>query len=108
MIKIIISFGHEGPKKEVNWYRDLMDFPKLLKFQGLPWEWAMYYEVGKDYELTFSKIPTYDPNFYVEMESFEEKFEWHNSDRCTCGAAWSSFSWDHLRYCGKHKPWSQL
>lgn len=105
MIKLFISFGHDGIKKEVAWYRELMDFPKLLKFRGIPWEWAMYHNVGKDYELTFAKIPTYDPNFYVEMESFEAMFEWTGADKCECGSIYTSFSWDHMRYCKKWTKW---
>jgi hypothetical protein len=107
-MKLIISFGHSGTKKEVHWYRDIMEFPKLLRFAGAKWEWAMYHNIGDDYELTFSQIPAYDPNYYVDMESFEDRFEWGQIDKCVCGAIFSSFSWDHLRYCPKHKPWSQI
>src|SRR5208282_4593426 len=107
-MKLTINFGHNGIKKEVNWYRDLMDFPKLIRFSGSKWEWAMYHNVGNDYELTFSQIPTYDPNFYADMPSFEDMFEWANVDKCVCGSAYSSFSWDHMRFCPKHKSWDKL
>jgi hypothetical protein len=107
-MKLVINFGHNGIKKEVDWYRQLMDFPKLIRFSGSKWEWAMYHNVGSTYELTFSQIATYDPNYYVDMPSFEDMFEWGVTDKCVCGAIYSSFQWDHLRYCPKHKPWSQI
>ena len=107
-MKLYINFGLTI-KKEVKWYRDVMDFPKLLRFNGSKWEWAMYQSLGNNYELTFSQIATYDPNYYVDMPSFEEMFEWDNRDKCCCGAAYNSgFTWDHLRYCPKWKPWDKL
>jgi hypothetical protein len=107
-MKLTINFGHNGTKKEVNWYRDLMDFPKLMRFQSAKWEWAMYHNTGPDYELTFSQIATYDPNYYVDMPSFEDMFEWGVNDKCECGAIYTSFAWDHLRYCKKYKPWDKI
>ena len=107
-MKLNINFGLTGPKKEVNWYRELMDFPKLLSFNGSKWEWAMYNKIGNDYELTFSQIATHDPSFYADMPSFETMFEYGVSDRCVCGSAYSSFKFDHMRFCPKWKPWSQL
>ena len=104
-MRLTINFGHHGTKKEVNWYRDLMEFPKLIRFQGLKWEWAMYNTIGEDSELTFSQIPTYDPNFYTDMPSFEDMFEWGQSDKCVCGAVYTSFPWDHMRFCGKWIKW---
>ncbi len=104
-MKLTLNFGLNGAKKQIDWYRDLMDFPKLIRFQNAKWEWAIYSNVGKDYELTFSQIPTYDPSFYVDMPSFEDMFEWGATDRCQCGAVYSSFSWDHMRFCPKWTKW---
>lgn len=107
-MKLFIIFGYGTPKKEVNWYRDLMDFPKLIRYSGSKWEWAMYHNIGSDYELTFSQIATYDPNFYADMPGFEDMFEWGNVDKCECGAAYSGFTFDHMRFCKKWKPWDKL
>ena len=108
-MNLVLNFGLNGAKKQVTWHKPLMDFPKLLRFQGKCWEWAIYNSIGSDYELIFSQIPTYDPNYYAEMSSYEELFEWSNkSYDCCCGAAWTSFEWDHLRFCPKHKPWNQV
>lgn len=107
-MRIIVNFGVNGPKKEVHWYSDLLDFPKLFNFQGHKWEWFMYNNAGNYYELTYSEIPTYDPNYYVDMPNFEDMFLWNENDKCECGAVYTSFNWDHMRFCKKHKPWSQV
>src|ERR1035438_2985912 len=99
MSKLTINFGLDGTKKQVNWYKDILDFPKLIRFQSKAWEWAIYNSIGgTDYELTFSQVPSYDPNYYVDMPTFEDMFEYGKGDICECGAIYTSFSWDHLRY----------
>jgi hypothetical protein len=106
-MKLVVKFGM-SIKKEVDWYRDVMDFPKLLRFQGSKWEWAMYNGSGQNYELTFSQIGSYDPSFYMDMPSFEDMFEWAGGDKCVCGALYTSFTFDHMRFCPKWVPWDKL
>lgn len=107
-MKLIIKFGHDGPKRQVDWWRDVMDFPKLIKFEGKRWERVISSgPYGGAYDLTYSQIPMYDPHYYDEMPSFEEMFEW-GSEKCQCGAVYTSFSWDHMRFCPKYKPWDKL
>lgn len=105
-MNIIINFGLNGAKKEVTWHKPLMDFPKLIRFQGSCWEWAIYNYIGTDCELTFSKIPSYDPNYYAEMPTFEVMFEWTSGgDKCECGSAHTAFPFDHMFYCKKWSKW---
>ena len=52
---LFVNFGLNGTKKQVTWHKPLMDFPKLIRFQGSCWEWAIYNNMGNDYELTFQK-----------------------------------------------------
>jgi hypothetical protein len=107
-MKIAVTFGYKGPVRLVEWWQPLTDFPRLFRYEGKKWEWFMYDKdkSGKtDYELIYSELPTYDPNFYVDMEDFEKKFFGTSSDECTCGASFSSFSWDHMTYCRSWKPW---
>jgi hypothetical protein len=100
-----IKFGLNGKEKTLSWYQKIEDFPKLLRFEGKKWEWIVYNAIGGgDYELVYSEIPTYDPSFYIDMPSFEELFP-GNEQKCECGAHFSSFSWDHFRYCSKWRPW---
>lgn len=104
-MKLVINFGHKGIQKEVDWYQDIMAFPKLIRFQSARWEWATYDAIDNGYELTFSQIPSYDPNFYVDMPSFEDMFEWGSSNKCCCGAIYTSFNWDHMFFCPKWVKW---
>ncbi len=110
-MRITIRFGFDH-KKEVSWYQDIMDFPKLMKFNGKRWEWFSYQKdpnsSWNDYELTFSELPVYDPSYYSDMKSFEEMFEGAKGDGCECGAAFSSFKWDHMRLCKLWKPWDKI
>jgi len=105
-MKITIHFGSEGPQKQINWWKELMDFPKALSYNNKKWEWSFYTTdpAGfSDYVLILSQIPSYDPHFYVDMVSFEELF---GSDfKCECGAKFSSFEWDHMFYCSMRTPW---
>jgi hypothetical protein len=104
-MKLRIKFGLNSVEKEVEWFKDLMDFPKLIRYDGKKWEWATY-DGSKyaGYDLLFSQVATYDPTYYADMQSFEELFEW-NSTKCCCGAAYTSFNWDHMRMCPKWIKW---
>ena len=86
-MRLVISFGLTT-KKEVDWHRDVMDFPKLLRFQGKKWEWAMYNGSGQNYELTFSLLSSYDSTFNMDMPSFEDLFEYGSYNKCECGAVY--------------------
>ena len=104
-MKLDIVFGSDGTKKRVDWDKDVMLFPKLMLFQGKKWEWAMYKETPyADYELVFSQLPSYDPNFYVsDYVVFEDTFE--RKIGCECGAHWTSFPNFHMFYCKKWTAW---
>lgn len=104
-MKLDLVFGSNGLKKSVDWYQPLEAFPKLLMFRGKKWEWAVYSETSPAvWELVFSELPTYDPNFYAsEYSVFEDMFEKTND--CCCGAIFSSFPWDHMRMCPKWVKW---
>jgi hypothetical protein len=87
-MKILINFGLEGPSRQIIWNSDhILGFPKLLRYNGKKWEWFMY-DVDitgpNDYKLIFSELPTYDPNFYVDMVSFEDLFGYPD-EKCECG-----------------------
>lgn len=100
-----IKFGSNGLEKQIEWGKKLDDFPKLLNFNGNKWEWFMYNNINvNDYELTFTQLPTYDPNYYADMINFEDLFT-SSYNICACGAAYSSFNWDHMRFCSLWKPW---
>ena len=104
-MKLDVVFGSDA-KKKVSWDKPLEDFPKLMLYNGKKCEWVMYRDaLYVDKELIFSELPKYDPNFYVSNYAvFEDMFE-KDTNGCQCGAAYSSFSWDHMRFCPKHVKW---
>jgi hypothetical protein len=102
-MKLRIDFGQIA-RKEVNWYNSLEDFPKLLSYHGKRYEWFMYDKDKSgqtDYILTFSELPTYDPNYYAEMEDFDAIFGGAMGIQCECGAIYTSFPQFHMFYCKK-------
>jgi len=93
--------------KEVSWYRALEDFPKIIKYLGRNYEWVFYDidPTGKvDHVLTFGILMPYDPRYGVACESWSDLFG-SDFNTCDCGAAYTSFSWDHMRMCRKWSPW---
>jgi len=107
-MRITVTFGFEGPTRAVDWFQPIDQFPKHFRYESKKWEWIAYDKdpTGKsDYALLYGELATYDPNFYMDMEDFETKFFGGYGEGCTCGAAYSSFNWDHLRYCKLWKPW---
>lgn len=104
-MRLKVVFGLNSIEKIVIWDKALEDFPKMLTCDGKKWEWLSYNSPdGSEYELIFTQIPTFDPNFYADMPSFESMFP-AKVIGCECGSKFSSFDWDHFRYCGLWRPW---
>lgn len=100
-MKVQVIFGLTGGKHEVNWWKGLHDFPKLISYKGKNWEWLMYDEDKSkrfDYFLTYTEIPSYDPNFKAEVPKFEIMFTIMNS-RCECGSSFTDFQNIHMFFC---------
>ena len=57
-----------------------------------------------DHILSFSEIPHYDPNFYSDMLSWEDTYEFR-TENCECGAIYTSFPAGHMFFC---KKWSKF
>jgi hypothetical protein len=104
-MRLRVDFGTHGKRREIVWWQPLEDFPKLFQFEGKKWEWFMY-DADKsghvDFILTYSELPSYDPNFYADMDDFDEKFG-HRLDPCQCGAKYTSFPQIHLFFCPQWK-----
>jgi hypothetical protein len=106
-MRLRVDFGQIA-RKEVNWYSPLDDFPRLLSYNGKRYEWFMYDKDKSgqlDYILTFAELPTYDPNYYAEMEDFETMFGGAMGIQCECGAIYTGFPQAHMFYC---KKWRKL
>ena len=105
-MRLRVEFGSLDVK-EVTWTKSLNDFPNIIKFLGRNYEWVTYDSdpTGKvDMILQFSELPTYDPNFGVYCPIWTDMFK-ENDSTCDCGARFSSFPWDHMRFCPKWTPW---
>jgi len=104
-LKIDVVFGQKEPKK-VTWYRPILDFPNLIKYDGKKWQWFAYHKVDTyitDYVFNFAEIPPYDPVYHTDIPTFEDLFDLPK-DSCQCGAIHTSFPGMHMFYCPK---WSR-
>lgn len=105
-MRLRVQFGLIDTK-EVFWYRPLEQFPQLIRFIGKNYEWVVYDTDPSgqvDTILVYSELPTHDPNFGVSCPTWNELFGDSNAG-CECGAAFSSFNWDHMRFCKKWTKW---
>jgi hypothetical protein len=106
-VRLRVDFGTHGARKEITWWNSLEDFPPFISYNGKKYEFLMYDRDPSgqvDYTLLFTEIPTYDPNFYSDMPSWETLFGTRGSS-CECGAIYTSFPWDHMRYCSLWRKW---
>lgn len=105
-MRLKVKFGFIDTK-EVSWYRPLEDFPHLIKFLNRNYEWILYDKdlTGKvDMILVYSELPTYDPNYNVSAPLWSDMFR-DTYNACECGADFTSFPWDHMKYCRKWSKW---
>lgn len=108
-MRLKVQFGL-ADDKEVFWYKEVEDFPNLIKYLGKNYEWVMYdndYTGKFDFVLIFSELQSYDPNYNVDCPKWSELFP-EKTNACDCGAKYCSFPWDHMRYCPLWKPWNQI
>jgi hypothetical protein len=93
--------------KDISWYRPLESFPVLINYLDRNYEWIMY---DKDLTgvvdtiLTFAEVPSYDANYGTDCPKWNDLFG-DDFGKCECGAEYSSFSWDHMRYCKLWRRW---
>ena len=106
-MKLNIKFG-DITERMITWPKSIHDFPKIIKYLGKKWQSFMYSGHGNDYELIFTEIKTYDPNFYAYAQDFEDFMGMNMGKRCECGAKFSGFKWDHMFYCDLWEPWSKI
>lgn len=105
-MKLRVDFGLNGPKREIAWWDALSSFPKYFSLDGKKWEWVLYdKDPSRNYDhiLTYSEITSKDRSFNEPMEDFDIKFT--NTEKCECGALYSSFPWDHMRFCKLWRRW---
>ena len=104
-MRLRVNFGL-NESKEVDWFLPLSQFPHVIKFKGINWEWFMYSNSpkdGADTTLVFSELPSYDPNFNVVCDVWEDMFV-DSAVKCECGAE-KTGSPGHSVWC---KKWSRV
>ena len=93
--------------KEVNWWNTIENFPHLISFKAVNFEWFMYEaDPAKmvDFILTFAEVPMYSSKYKHECPSWELMFSPSGAD-CQCGAMYTCFPFDHMRFCPKWEKW---
>jgi hypothetical protein len=105
-MKLNLKFGLLGDK-EVDWWKSLDSFPKTIKYLNVVYEWV-FYDDDKTHKydklLWFSEMKEYDPRINDKHQTWNEIFESHRLS-CCCGARYSPFPWDHMRFCPEWKKW---
>ena len=108
-MRLSVQFGTFDPKI-VAWWDSFDNFPHIIKFLGRNYEWVTYDKdlTGNvDMIINYSELQSYDPNFSVACPLWTDMFK-EDTGGCECGARFTSFSWDHMKFCSKWKPWSQI
>lgn len=109
-MKIKIHFGLMVTQ-ETTWYDSIDNFPPLLTHKGIKYELLFsnkQHTKPYDYILTFVELQEHDMNYHVNCFSWEGRFASTMPGDCQCGAAFTSFTWDHMRFCAKWVPWDRL
>ena len=108
ILKLQLQFGIPGGrKKNIEWKKELKEFPKIVKFEGKRWEWIMYdkSKTGNDYDLAFGRISDETDLGGLPVPCIEEMFPDGWAAKCECGAIYTSFPEEHMFFCPKwRKP----
>lgn len=107
-MRLRIDFGINGARREATWWQPIEMFPHAILFNGTRYEWFMYDEdPSKTYDkiLTFVEMSLGDGRWY-NCKDFDHEFGYASRTACECGSAYTSFSWDHMRFCPLWEKWS--
>lgn len=104
-MKLSLQFGLNEPKRKINWWQTIKEFPYLVLYKDKKWEFVIYEEDPTkqvDYICTFGEIHSYDPNWhsteYVDISAYLDN-GW--GGKCECGAVYTSFPQMHMIFCPK-------
>lgn len=105
-MKLRLIFGEESLTREINWWKDVKEFPHLISYGGSNYGWYMY-EISNlswvTYDLHFSKVPEYDKLYHASAPTVDELTSGWGVSRCECGADKTDFPQVHMFYCPKWK-----
>lgn len=103
LMRIRINFGIIDTK-EIDWPKDVSDFPTIVKFLGSNYEFVLYDDdITKtvDKIFYFSELPRYDPNYGVDCITWSEIAN-ESPTTCECG---SRYGGGHFFYCKLWRRW---
>ena len=105
-MKVKVEFGTYDGTEIISWYKGISDFPKLVRWQGNVYEFALYQEDTthqNDYIFNLSRVTSY-PGKYYEIPSFTDMFGSKFDDKCSCGAKYDKGNPNyHFLFCPKWK-----
>lgn len=108
-MKIRLQFGLIEPHRDIDWWQKVTDFPHFVLYKGDKWQFEMYGTdpfQNIDYVCYFSPVRKDDPLYTSQnYESLESLLNPGYGNKCECGARYSSFEWDHMRFCPLWKKW---
>lgn len=101
---LFIEFGLNNPPYLLDWNKPIDDFPHVIRKDGKKWEWVVYNKATGliDYELKYSEIASYDPQYYAPATDWADIYPIRES-KCECGAHHTSFPNGHMFYCKKYR-----
>jgi len=107
-MKLKLEFGLGDGTEYISWYKEVLDFYKLIRYKGSAWEFTMYNKETNwhyDYTLIFTKTSNYTGSFY-SIPTFEELFGVTSGPpKCECGAKFDRHAPNnHMFYCKLWKP----
>lgn len=103
-MKLKLQFGQFEPKRELNWWQGVRDFPNLVLYKSKKWEFFMYDQdpsMQCDYICYFSEINPQNPIWNNRFQDIDPLFETGWGGKCECGAAYTSFPNAHMFFCRK-------
>ena len=108
-MRLKIQFGLVEPEREVEWWQRVEDFPHLVIFKGVKWEFIAILDdpmKKADHICVFSQVKSYDPAWNATTyEDIDRMFNTGYGDRCECGSIYTSAPMIHMFYCPKwRKP----
>jgi len=106
-MKIRIEFGLVSGEEDVNWYKSVDDFPRVMRYQGDVYEYYTHkLEHYKPFEYTFVfHITSNFKSSYWSISTFQQLFNNYVDNSCGCGAKYDRHAPNsHMFYCPKWKP----
>src|SRR5581483_8954716 len=103
-MKLTLHFGLSGSKVEMNWWKEIKDFPYLVTYKDKKYELVIYEEDltgASDYNCVFAGVQSYDPNWHATVYVSIESMMGYGGTKCECGAIYTSFPQIHMFFCPK-------